>query len=35
VHVPELITGLMGAGLIGLALLSSIRWNRKCSAAEA
>ncbi len=27
-HIPELITGLVGAGLIGLALLSSIRHNR-------
>ncbi len=27
-HVPEVITGLLGAGLIGLALMSSIRHNR-------
>jgi hypothetical protein len=27
-HIPEVITGLIGAGLIGLALLSSIRHNR-------
>ncbi len=27
VHVPELITGLIGIGVIGLALLSSIRHN--------
>ena len=27
VHVPELITGLIGAGLIGLALISSIKHN--------
>jgi hypothetical protein len=32
VHVPELITGLVGAGLIGLALLSSIRHNRRVDA---
>lgn len=29
VHVHEMITGLIGACLIGLALLSSIRYNRK------
>jgi len=29
VHIPEVITGLAGAGLIGLALWSSIRWNRR------
>lgn len=28
VHIPEVITGLGGAGLIGIALWSSIRWNR-------
>lgn len=28
-HVPEMITGLIGACLIGLALLSSIRHNRR------
>lgn len=26
--VPEIITGLIGAGLIGIALFSSIRWNK-------
>ncbi len=29
VHIPEVITGLIGAGLIGLSLLSSIRYNRR------
>jgi len=29
VHVPELITGLTGAGLIALALYSSILYNRR------
>ena len=29
VHVPEVITGLTGAGLIVIALLSSIRYNRR------
>ena len=29
VHIPEVITGLGGAALIGIALLSSIRWNKK------
>ncbi len=28
VHIPEVITGLGGAGLIGVSLWSSIRWNR-------
>ncbi len=28
VHIPEVITGLGGAGLIGLSLWSSIRYNR-------
>lgn len=27
-HIPEVITGLFGAALIGLSLWSSIRWNR-------
>jgi hypothetical protein len=27
-HIPEVVTGLLGAGFIGLALWSSIRWNR-------
>ncbi|MGR3571052.1 DUF475 domain-containing protein [Brevirhabdus sp.] len=29
VHVPEVITGLIGAGLIGVSFYSSIRWNRR------
>lgn len=28
VHVPEVFTGLGGAGLIGVALWSSLRWNK-------
>ncbi|MBD9525872.1 MULTISPECIES: DUF475 domain-containing protein [Paracoccus] len=28
-HIPEVITGLGGATLIGISLWSSIRWNRK------
>jgi hypothetical protein len=28
VHVPEAITGLLGAALIGVALWSSVRHNR-------
>lgn len=28
-HIPEALTGLIGAGLIGLALISSIRHNRQ------
>ena len=28
-HIPEVITGLGGAGLIGISLWSSIRWNRR------
>ena len=33
-HIPEVITGLGGACLIGIALWSSIRWNRKHGAEE-
>jgi uncharacterized protein len=32
VHIPEVITGLGGAALIGVALWSSIRWNRRAVA---
>ena len=28
VHIPEVVTGLVGAVLIGLAFWSSVRWNR-------
>ncbi len=28
-HIPEVVTGLGGAGLIGISLCSSIRWNRR------
>jgi hypothetical protein len=28
VHIPETITGLIGATLIGISLLSSVRWNK-------
>ena len=28
VHIPEVITGLLGAGFIGVSLVSSIRFNR-------
>lgn len=31
VHIPEVITGLGGAALIGFSLWSSIRWNRKAA----
>ncbi|SSC64837.1 unnamed protein product [Ciceribacter selenitireducens ATCC BAA-1503] len=34
VHIPEVITGLGGAGLIGVSLWSSIRYNRKERAEE-
>ena len=27
-HIPEVITGLIGAALIGLAFWASVRWNR-------
>lgn len=33
-HIPEVITGLGGATLIGISLWSSIRWNRKNGTAE-
>ncbi|WMS40914.1 DUF475 domain-containing protein [Acuticoccus sp. MNP-M23] len=32
VHVPEVITGLIGAGMIGLSLVSSVRFNRRYAA---
>ncbi len=35
VHIPEVITGLGGATLIGIALWSSIRYNRQEKAREA
>lgn len=28
VHIPEVVTGLFGAGLIGIALWSSMLWNK-------
>ena len=28
VHIPEVITGLGGAALIGVSFWSSLRWNR-------
>jgi hypothetical protein len=28
-HIPEVITGLGGAALIGISLWSSIRYNRR------
>jgi hypothetical protein len=34
VHVPEVITGLFGAALIGVSLWSSVRWNRVHGASE-
>jgi hypothetical protein len=30
-HIPEVITGMIGAALIGLAFWSSVRWNRRAS----
>ena len=33
VHIPEGITGLGGAALIGVSLWSSIRWNRRSAQA--
>lgn len=34
VHIPEVLTGLGGAALIGVSLWSSIRWNRENPDAE-
>ena len=34
VHIPEVITGLGGAALIGISLWSSIRWNRHSGPVE-
>lgn len=31
VHIPEMITGLLGACLIGVALWSSVRYNRRAA----
>lgn len=33
-HIPEVITGIIGAVLIGLSFWSSLRWNRANPAAE-
>lgn len=33
-HIPEVVTGLIGAVLIGIAFWSSARWNRKNPSAE-
>ncbi len=33
-HIPEVVTGLIGAVLIGLAFWSSVRWNRAHRSAE-
>jgi uncharacterized protein len=35
VHVPEVVTGLIGAGFIGLSLISSLRHNRRVEARAA
>lgn len=35
VHIPEVVTGLGGATLIGISLWASIRWNRKHGSAHA
>ncbi|OLP60311.1 hypothetical protein BJF93_15240 [Xaviernesmea oryzae] len=35
VHIPEVITGLGGAALIGISLWSSIRYNRQNAGADA
>lgn len=32
VHVPEVLTGLDGATIIGVALLASVRYNREAAA---
>ncbi|ASJ90098.1 DUF475 domain-containing protein [Porphyrobacter sp. CACIAM 03H1] len=34
VHIPEVITGVIGAVLIGLAFWSSVRWNRANGTAQ-
>ncbi len=33
IHIPEVITGLGGAALIGVSLWSSIRWNKRSAQA--
>ncbi len=32
-HIPEVITGLLGAGFIGTAMWSSVRFNKTCTRA--
>ncbi len=34
VHIPEAVTGLIGAGLIGLSLWSSLRWRKQEQAGQ-
>jgi hypothetical protein len=29
-HIPEVVTGLIGAAILGLSFWSSVRYNRKC-----
>jgi uncharacterized protein len=33
-HIPEVVTGLIGAGFIVIAFLDSIRYNRRMRAPE-
>ncbi len=35
VHIPEVVTGLIGAGFIGLAFVSSVRYNERTAASAA
>jgi hypothetical protein len=34
VHIPEIVTGLIGAGLIVTAFVDSIRYNRRICASD-
>jgi hypothetical protein len=31
IHIPELVTGFIGIALIGLALIASLRYNKRFS----
>ena len=33
-HLPEVVTGLLGAVFIGAAFVNSIMWNRRHKGAE-
>ena len=34
-HIPEVVTGLLGAAFIAVSVVSSVRWQRKHPGASA